>query len=74
MNEQGQVLQRAISTRRRMKGPLKVWILMSCPAGTCASQEVNVFVDETQLGCRPWQASCRCPRCGAELNFEGLEA
>jgi len=73
MTPSSEAIQRAISERRRTKMQLKVWVLMSCPSGTCASQEVNVFVDETTPGVRPWQAPGRCPRCNSELHFEGLD-
>jgi hypothetical protein len=65
-------MQRAISERRASKHQLKVWVLMSCVNEGCASQEVNVFVDETQTGVKPWQAPCYCPRCRTELHFEGM--
>jgi aspartate carbamoyltransferase regulatory subunit len=73
MNEQGAALQQAIRDRRQGMRPLRVWVLLSCPNTTCATMEVNVFVDESSPGIKPWQAPARCPRCSAELRFEGLE-
>lgn len=73
MSPSSEAMQRAISARRQAKRPLQVWVLMSCINEHCASQEVNVFVDETVPGCKPWQAPCLCPRCHTELHFEGLE-
>lgn len=72
MGPSNTILQQAMSARRRTKGPLKVWVLLRCPSATCATQEVNVYVSE-EPGCKPWQAPCRCPRCGTELHYEGLD-
>jgi hypothetical protein len=40
MNDHSQTLQRAI-TQARAKGPLQLWVLMACPNGRCAAEEVN---------------------------------
>jgi hypothetical protein len=72
MNADGTRLQQAIRQTRTM-GPVKVWVLLSCNNDRCATSEVNVFIDETRPGVKVWQAPARCPRCAAELQFEGLE-